>query len=83
MAEGHIETGNCRILISNDDGIEAPGIKLLEKIARGLSDDVWIVAPELDQSGVGKDVEAHGSGLAACREAPRRTQDTHGCASGR
>jgi 5'-nucleotidase len=51
MAEGHVETGNCRILISNDDGIEAPGIKLLERIARGLSDDVWIVAPELEQSG--------------------------------
>ena len=41
----------CRILISNDDGIDAPGIKLLEKIARDLTDDVWIVAPELEQSG--------------------------------
>lgn len=51
MAEGHIEAGKCRILISNDDGIEAPGIKLLEKIARGLTDDVWVVAPELEQSG--------------------------------
>lgn len=40
-----------RILISNDDGIHAPGLKALERIARTLSDDVWIVAPELDQSG--------------------------------
>ncbi|MBM3633320.1 MAG: 5'/3'-nucleotidase SurE [Alphaproteobacteria bacterium] len=40
-----------RILLSNDDGIHAPGLKTLEKIARELSDDVWIVAPELDQSG--------------------------------
>jgi 5'-nucleotidase len=40
-----------RILLSNDDGINAPGLKTLEKIARELSDDVWIVAPELDQSG--------------------------------
>jgi 5'-nucleotidase len=40
-----------RILLSNDDGINAPGLKTLEKIARGLSDDVWVVAPELDQSG--------------------------------
>ena len=40
-----------RILLSNDDGIHAPGLKTLEKIARELSDDVWVVAPELDQSG--------------------------------
>ncbi len=51
MADGHIEIGNCRILISNDDGIESPGIKLLEKVARQLSDDVWVVAPEQEQSG--------------------------------
>ena len=51
MADRHIEIGNHRILITNDDGIEAPGIKLLEKIARSLSDDVWVVAPELEQSG--------------------------------
>ena len=42
-----------RILISNDDGINAPGIAILEKIARQLSDDVWIVAPESEQSGAG------------------------------
>ena len=29
-----------------------PGLKIVEEIARALSDDVWIVAPELDQSGV-------------------------------
>lgn len=40
-----------RILITNDDGIHAPGLTSLEKIARQLSDDVWIVAPETDQSG--------------------------------
>ncbi len=40
-----------RILVTNDDGIHAPGIALLEKIARQLSDDVWIVAPEFEQSG--------------------------------
>jgi 5'-nucleotidase len=44
---------NCRILLSNDDGIAAPGLKLLEKIARKLSRDVWVVAPELEQSGAG------------------------------
>jgi 5'-nucleotidase len=41
-----------RILCTNDDGIHAPGLKVVEEIARELSDDVWIVAPELDQSGV-------------------------------
>ncbi len=41
-----------RILCTNDDGINAPGLKVIEEIARALSDDVWIVAPELDQSGV-------------------------------
>lgn len=42
-----------RILVSNDDGIHAPGIAILEKIARTLSDDVWVVAPEEEQSGAG------------------------------
>ena len=41
-----------RILCTNDDGIHAPGLKVLEEIARALSDDVWVVAPEFDQSGV-------------------------------
>ncbi len=41
-----------RILLTNDDGIHAPGLKLLEAIAGELSDDVTVVAPENDQSGV-------------------------------
>lgn len=41
-----------RILVTNDDGIHAPGLETLEGIARELSDDVWVVAPEYDQSGV-------------------------------
>jgi 5'-nucleotidase len=41
-----------RILVTNDDGIHAPGLETLETIARHLSDDVWVVAPETDQSGV-------------------------------
>ena len=40
-----------RILLTNDDGIHAPGLAVLEAIARELSDDVWVVAPELEQSG--------------------------------
>jgi len=41
-----------RILITNDDGIHAPGLDVCLEIARAISDDVWIVAPETDQSGV-------------------------------
>jgi 5'/3'-nucleotidase len=40
-----------RILLTNDDGIEAPGLDVLEKIATDLTDDVWVVAPEIDNSG--------------------------------
>ncbi|BCH33082.1 5'-nucleotidase SurE [Mesorhizobium sp. L-8-10] len=40
-----------RILLTNDDGIHADGLRTLERIARRLSDDVWVVAPETDQSG--------------------------------
>ena len=42
-----------RILCTNDDGIHAPGLKTLEKIAKQLSSDIWIVAPETEQSGAG------------------------------
>ncbi len=45
------ELGELRILVTNDDGIHAPGLKVLEKIARQLSGDVWVVAPESEQSG--------------------------------
>jgi 5'-nucleotidase len=50
MPDGRIELANARILVSNDDGIGSPGIKLLEEIARALSPDVWVVAPEQEQS---------------------------------
>ncbi len=40
-----------RILLTNDDGIHAEGLASLERIARTISDDVWVVAPETDQSG--------------------------------
>jgi 5'-nucleotidase len=41
-----------RILVTNDDGINAQGLKICEEIAREISDDVWVIAPEHDQSGV-------------------------------
>lgn len=42
-----------RILLTNDDGVNASGLKALEDIANALSDDVWVVAPETEQSGAG------------------------------
>jgi 5'-nucleotidase len=40
-----------RILVTNDDGIHSPGLAVAEAIARELSGDVWVVAPETEQSG--------------------------------
>jgi 5'-nucleotidase len=42
-----------RILLTNDDGVHAPGLKVLEEIARQFSDDIWICAPSEEQSGAG------------------------------
>jgi 5'-nucleotidase len=42
-----------RILLTNDDGVNAAGLKVLERIAALFSDDVWIVAPTEEQSGAG------------------------------
>ncbi len=47
------------ILITNDDGYNSPGLKLLEAMARSISDDVWIVAPEEEQSGKGHSLSLH------------------------
>ena len=41
---------NARVLISNDDGINAPGLKRLERVMRKLAREVWVVAPETEQS---------------------------------
>ena len=54
-----INLKTARILISNDDGVNADGLALLEKIARTLSDDVWVVAPEHEQSGAGHSLSLH------------------------
>ena len=48
-----MDLARARILVSNDDGIHAPGIKVLEQVARTLSKDVWVVAPESEQSAAG------------------------------
>ena len=43
-----------RILCTNDDGIHAEGLACLERIASALSDDIWVVAPEIEQSGASR-----------------------------
>ena len=48
-----------RILLANDDGIFAPGLRVLERAARTLSDDVWIVAPESEQSAASHSLTLH------------------------
>src|SRR5437763_8598579 len=45
-------SSDMRILITNDDGIHADGLDVCAAIGRALSDDVWVVAPEFDHSGV-------------------------------
>jgi len=47
------ELSRTRILVTNDDGIHAPGLEALVEIATQLSSDVWVVAPEFNQSGAG------------------------------
>ena len=48
-----------RILISNDDGIDAVGIRILKDIAERLSDDVWVIAPTGNRSGMSRAITLH------------------------
>lgn len=49
----------ARILLTNDDGFGAPGLQVLERVARSLAEEVWIVAPDHDQSGVSHALSLH------------------------
>src|SRR3954471_15806168 len=53
------DLSKLRILLSNDDGITAAGLELLERIARTLTDDVWVVAPSVERSGAGHSLTIH------------------------
>lgn len=48
-----------RILLTNDDGIHAPGFEVLEQIAQQFSDDIWVCAPSEEQSGAGHSLTLH------------------------
>lgn len=60
-----------RILLTNDDGIDAPGLVVLEEIAAELARQVWVVAPEHDQSGVSHAISLHHP-LRIIERGPRR-----------
>src|SRR5919112_1650446 len=59
MPDLPLDLSGARILLSNDDGIHSPGLEVLEKIALSLSDDVWVVAPETEQSGASHSLTLH------------------------
>lgn len=48
-----------RVLLTNDDGWRGPGFKVLEDIAREIAEEVWLVSPDLDQSGVSMSISVH------------------------
>ncbi len=50
MSKRPLDLRAARVLLSNDDGIHAPGLRRLERILRGLAREVWVVAPESEQS---------------------------------
>jgi len=52
MFDAPLDLKAARILVTNDDGIRSTGLKVLERVARSLSPDVWVVAPEQEQSAV-------------------------------
>ena len=50
MADAGMNLKKARVLLSNDDGIHAPGLKTLEDAIRPLVGELWVVAPETEQS---------------------------------
>lgn len=60
-----------RVLVTNDDGIDAPGLAVIERLAARLADEVWVVAPMTDQSGVGQGISMHHP-LRVTEYGPRR-----------
>ncbi|MUG09073.1 5'/3'-nucleotidase SurE [Commensalibacter melissae] len=47
------------VLLTNDDGIDAPGLKILENIASKIAKTIWVIAPERDQSGTAQSISIH------------------------
>ena len=59
-----------RILLTNDDGVRAEGMQVLRRIAAELSDDVWVVAPDTEQSAASRGVSLHNP--VVCRRLEER-----------
>ncbi len=59
MLEFPKKLSEARIMISNDDSIHAEGIKVLEEIALTITPNVWVVAPETQQSAAGHSLTIH------------------------
>jgi 5'-nucleotidase len=59
MPKPPLDLPNARILVTNDDGVHASGIQVLEAIARQLSSDVWVCAPETEQSAASHSLTIH------------------------
>jgi 5'-nucleotidase len=60
-----------RVMLTNDDGIDAPGMQVLEEIAAQIAREVWVVAPEHDQSGQSHAISLHHA-LRLNEHGPRR-----------
>jgi 5'-nucleotidase len=60
-----------RVLLTNDDGIDAPGLAILEAAAASVAHEVWVVAPLHDQSGVSHAISLHNP-LRVTRQGTRR-----------
>ncbi|RPD37485.1 5'/3'-nucleotidase SurE [Candidatus Liberibacter solanacearum] len=65
-----------RILLTNDDGIQSKGLIALEDIARSISNDIWICAPEMDQSCLANSLTVSRS--LACRTISEKRFAIHG-----
>lgn len=59
MARPPIDLRRARVLLCNDDGVRAPGLLLLERIVRDLAAEVWVIAPEREQSATGHALTIH------------------------
>lgn len=71
MSARPVPLDRARILVTNDDGIGAQGLKILARIARALSPDVWVVAPEVEQSAASHSLTVR-TPLRVQRHGPRR-----------
>jgi len=60
-----------KVLLTNDDGLDAPGLAVLQEIAEAIAEEVWIAAPVMDASGTGSSVSIHHA-LRVYEAAPRR-----------